>query len=92
MTNKVVKVSPLAGGRLHVVLHDDLQGEFDVTPFMNSDFFAALKSDDYFKLVGLFFDGVGWPGGQDLGPDTVAAFLRPVAGAGDYVQKEQPAR
>ena len=34
MTNKVVQVSPLADGWLHVVLHDGRQGEFDVKPFM----------------------------------------------------------
>lgn len=82
MTNKVVQVSPLANGWLHVVFHDGRQGEFDVKPFMTSDFFAVLKNDDYFKQVGLFFGGVGWPGGQDLGPDTVAAFLHATEGAG----------
>ncbi|MDZ4190361.1 MAG: DUF2442 domain-containing protein [Hydrogenophaga sp.] len=75
MTNKVVQVAPLADGRLHVTLEDGRTGEFDAKPFMQSDFFSALKSAEYFNQVGLFFSGVGWPGGQDLGPDTIEAFL-----------------
>ena len=75
MTNKVARVAPIAAGWLQVLRRDGLQGEFDVKPFITSDFFAALRNDGYFKLVGLFFGGVGWPGGQDLGPDTISAFF-----------------
>ena len=74
--NKVIQTIPLADGRLHVTLQDGRCGEFDVKPFMQSDFFVALKSTEYFCQVGLFFSGVGWPDGQDLGPDTIEAFLR----------------
>ena len=76
MPNQVVQVAPLAGGCLHVTLQGGRFGEFDVKPFMQSDFFVALKSTQYFCQVGLFFSGVGWPDGQNLGPDTIAAFLR----------------
>lgn len=74
--NKIVKAVPLPGGYLQVELHDGRCGEFDVNPYMESDFFAQLKDETYFRKVGLFFAGVGWPDGQDLGPDTVAANLR----------------
>lgn len=74
--NKIVKAVPLPGGYLQVELQDGRSGEFDVNPYMESDFFAQLKDENYFRKVGLFFAGVGWPGGQDLGPDTVAANLR----------------
>ena len=74
--NKVIKVSALPDGLLSVTLQDGRCGEFDVKPYMQSDFFGALKNDSYFKQVGLFFSGVGWPDGQDLGPDTIAAQLR----------------
>lgn len=67
LSNKVMHVAALPDGWLHVELSDGRCGEFDVKPFMTSEFFAALKNDDYFKQVGLFFGGVGWPGGQDLG-------------------------
>ena len=74
--NKVVKAAALPGGRLQVVLQDGRCGEFDVTPYMNSGFFTQLKDEAYFAKVGLFFAGVGWPDGQDLGPDTIAANLQ----------------
>lgn len=77
--NKVTKVAALPNGFLAVSLQDGRSGEFDVKPFMLSDFFCALKNESYFKQVGLFFAGVGWPDGQDLGPDTIAAHLQTTA-------------
>jgi len=74
--NKIVKAVALPGGFLQVVLQDWRCGEFDVNPYMVSDYFAQLKNEDYFKKVGLFFSGVGWPEGQDLSPDTIAANLQ----------------
>jgi hypothetical protein len=44
---------------------------------MQSPFFLQLKDDAYFSKVSLFFGGIGWPDGQDLGPDTLTAALRP---------------
>ncbi len=46
---------------------------------MDKTFFSQLKAPDYFAKVGVFFSGIGWPEGQDLGPDTIAAELRAVA-------------
>lgn len=74
--NKIIKVVPLPGGCLQVEMQDGRCGEFDVNPFMGSDFFAMLKDETYFQQVRLFFAGVGWPEGQDLGPDTIAAGLK----------------
>ena len=74
--NKIVKVVPLPSGHLQVEMQDGRCGEFDVNPFMGSDFFAALKDKNYFQKVGLFFSGVGWPDVKDLGPDTIAAGLK----------------
>ena len=74
--NKIIKVSGLADGFLEVNLQDGRCGVFDVKPFIQSVFFGALRSENYFKQVGLFFEGDGWPDGQDLGPDTIAAQLR----------------
>jgi hypothetical protein len=74
--NRVVKAIPMPDGHLQVEMQDGRCGEFDVKPYMNSEFFAPLKNDSYFQTVGLFFAGVGWPDGQDLGPDTVVANLK----------------
>lgn len=75
MMNKVLCVKPLTDGVLWVELANGERGEFDVKPYMASDFFGALKKADYFQQVQLFFAGVGWPDGQDFGPDTIAAEL-----------------
>lgn len=76
MLNKVSYVKPLADGVLWVELANGVCGEFDVKPYMNSEFFSALKNPEYFQKAQLFFAGVGWPEGQDLGPDTIAAELQ----------------
>ncbi|KAA0875733.1 DUF2442 domain-containing protein [Nitrincola tapanii] len=74
---KVTQVSPLANGKVYVVFNDGQKGEVDISPFMQSPFFLQLKDEAYFSKVSLFFGGIGWPDGQDLGPDTLAAALRP---------------
>ena len=47
-----------------------------MSPYIKSDFFMQLNDDAYFKKVGLFFGGISWENGQDLGPDTIAADLQ----------------
>lgn len=75
--NKVIQVAPLEGKKVSVVFSDGMSGTFDVAPYIRSDFFKRLKDDSYFKQVRLFFTGIGWPEGQDIGPDTIEADLRP---------------
>ena len=77
--NKIVQATPLPDGYLLVELADGRRGYFDVKPYMTSDFFLALKQEAYFRQVQPFFAGVGWPDGQDLGPDTIAAELQTLA-------------
>ena len=74
---KVISVNPLNDGRVFVKFSDGIAGEFDVKPYMKSAFFSELEDAQYFKEVRLFFSGIGWPRGQDLGPDTIAAELKP---------------
>ena len=76
---KVTSVKPLEGKKVEIVFSDGVCGIFDVTPYIRSDFFKRLEDDDYFKQVRLFFNGIGWPEGQDLGPDTIEADLQIVA-------------
>ena len=73
--NKVVTVRPLLHQHLFVEMADGQCGEFDMSPYLESQFFSALKDDSYFKQVAVFFRGIGWPDGQDIGPDTIAAGL-----------------
>jgi len=59
-TNKIVTAAALPDGFLQVEFSDGRFEEFDVKPYMTSDFFVALRNQDYFKQLGLFFSGVGW--------------------------------
>jgi len=68
----VTQVTPLENGLLHIILSDGSAGIFDVKPYCSSAFFKELQQDDYFRQVGIFFRGIGWPHGQDIGPDTIA--------------------
>ena len=74
---KVTHVSALDNCHVYVELDDGSKGEVDITPFFISPFFKALDDENYFAKVALFFTGIGWPEGQDLGPDTLAAKLKP---------------
>jgi hypothetical protein len=73
--NQVIQVSALADGWVSVEMADGRRGRFDVKPYMRGTYFRELTNEAYFRQVKLFFDGIGWPNGQDLGPDTVAAEL-----------------
>lgn len=73
--NKVVRVQAESAGRVFVEMADGRCGLFDVKPYMRGDFFRELENEDYFRQVRLFFQGIGWPNGQDLGPDTITAEL-----------------
>jgi len=73
--NKVISVKPLPDGKVFVEMADGRCGEFDVKPYMKSDFFKGLMNEAYFSQARLVFKGIGWPDGQDLGPDTIAAQL-----------------
>ena len=73
---KVISVTPLEDKRLSVAFADGVTGIFDVRPYIKTDFFKRLEDDAYFRQVRLFFTGIGWPEGQDLGPDTIAAELQ----------------
>jgi hypothetical protein len=72
---RVTSVTPADQGHVVIMLESGRSGLFDVRPYMNSTFFKALQDPAYFKHVRLVFRGIGWPEGQDLGPDTIAAEL-----------------
>ena len=77
--NKVLSVNALSAGKVHVAMSDGRQGVFDVRSYMRSDFFRQLEAESYFNQVHIVFGGIGWPNGQDLGPDTIAAELQETA-------------
>lgn len=74
---KVVAVEPLQNYRLKVTLSDGRKGVFDVTPYLNSDFFSELKNPKYFRRVHIDYGTVVWPHEQDIAPETIAYELQP---------------
>ena len=76
---RISRVEPRGELQLFVEFEDGRRGTFDVRPYVGSAFFAQLGRPDYFAQVRLFFRGVGWPDGQDFGPDTIAAELSQVS-------------
>ena len=77
--NKVIEVKPdfeAGPTSLWVRMADGREGLFNVAPYVKSDFFKELQNKAYFSQVRLFFSGIGWPNGQDLGPDTISAELQ----------------
>jgi hypothetical protein len=68
----VLKVIPLKDSLLQVTMSDGREGIFNIIPYCASDYFKEILQDDYFRQVRLFFRGIGWPHGQDIGPDTIA--------------------
>jgi hypothetical protein len=66
--NKVVNVSPLLLQHLFVEMADGQCGEFDMSPYVESDFFSRLKDDAYFKQVAVFFVELAGLMGRILGP------------------------
>lgn len=73
---KVISVTPLKDKKVQVTFSDGLSGIFDVAPYIRGEFFKRLEDETYFNQVGIFFTGIGWPDGQDLGPDTIEAELQ----------------
>jgi hypothetical protein len=41
---------------------------FDVTPYINGDWFGKLKDISYFKSVHVAGNTIQWAGGQDIAP------------------------
>ena len=76
MMKKVIRATPLEDKKIHIVFSDGQSGVFDMTPYIRSDFFKRLENEEYFKKVRIFFSGIGWPEGQDIGPDTIAEDLQ----------------
>lgn len=79
--NRVINVTPDIDGKMFIELEDGRKGLFDVRPYLSTDFYRELENPAYFKQVRLFFRGIGWPNGQDFGPDTIDADLREAAKA-----------
>ncbi|MDR1789269.1 MAG: DUF2442 domain-containing protein [Opitutaceae bacterium] len=68
-------VIPSQNHILEVVFEDGRAGRFDVTPYLNDEVFAPLKTPEHFQQIrnGGYF--VEWASGADLSADTIEAGL-----------------
>jgi hypothetical protein len=74
----IAEVVPRAGHMLLIRADDGQQGVFDVTPYLESEAFSALKDPGQFVRVhnGKYF--IEWDCGADLSADTIEARWKPV--------------
>jgi hypothetical protein len=69
----IQEVIPKEGFIIHVVAENGTSGEFDVSPYLESEAFEPLKYGEAFKKIhnGKYF--VEWECGADLSADTIEA-------------------
>ena len=68
---RIQSVVPQEGFILHVVAESGEVGDFDVSPYLDSEVFEALRKPEEFKKVynGGYF--IEWECGADLSADTI---------------------
>jgi hypothetical protein len=74
---RIKTVSPGMANILHVVAEDGTAGDFDVTPYLESEAFEPLRQPEEFKKLhnGGYF--IEWDCGADLSSDTIEAHWKP---------------
>lgn len=72
MMKSVVEVRPLSGYRLFIRFDDGVQGEVDVSSFVEFDgVFEPLRDPEKFAEAYVDFDTVCWPNDLDLAPELL---------------------
>ena len=69
----IQEVTPQEDFVLHVVEENGASGEFDVSPYLDSEAFRPLKNPEEFKKIhnGKYY--IEWECGADLSADTIEA-------------------
>jgi len=68
LSPKVIDVKPLENHKLLLLFETKEQKVFDVSPYIDGDWFGKLQSTEYFKTVHISGNTVEWQGGQDIAP------------------------
>lgn len=79
MLKDVVEVRSLGGHRLYLRFEDGIAGEIDVADLISFDgVFAPLRDERRFGEVQLDRElgTIRWPGGVDLDPDVLYAYVK----------------
>ena len=75
---KIIDVSPLAEYKVLVAFDTGERKIFDVTPYINGDWFGKLKDSEVFKTVRVASNTIKWAGGQDIAPHELYDYSVPV--------------
>ena len=65
---KIIEVKPLQNYMLHLKYDTNEEKVFDVTPYIDGEWFGKLKDEHYFKTVKVKGNTIEWQGGQDIAP------------------------
>jgi hypothetical protein len=67
---KIIDLTPTKDYKLILTFDSGDKKIFDVTPYINGDWYNELLSIDYFLSVRIICNGIGieWPNGQDISP------------------------
>lgn len=70
----IVSVQPLDDHRIHLTFEDGVEGEIDVSRFVDfTGVFEPLNEEVYFRQVTVNHDigTICWPNGADIDPDVL---------------------
>lgn len=67
---KLLKVEPTNDHKLILLYETGEKKIFDVTPYINGDWYNELLNINYFNSIKIISGGSGieWPNGQDISP------------------------
>ncbi|MBI5527484.1 MAG: DUF2442 domain-containing protein [Deltaproteobacteria bacterium] len=74
----VKEVQPLSGYKLLLTFENGERRSFDVTPYLETGVFSALKDETIFSSVRVAFDTVERPNGADLCAEVLYGESEPV--------------
>ena len=67
---KIIGLAPLADYKLQLCYETGEEKIFDVSPYIQGDWYGRLRDIEYFKTVRILPEGTGieWADGQDIAP------------------------
>ena len=74
---KVIMVRPLSDYRVFLIFSTGEKKVFDVTPYINGEWFGKLKDIDFFNTVHVAGKTIEWAGGQDIAPHELYDYSEP---------------
>ena len=75
---KVLDVTPLADYKVIVAFDTGERKIFDVTPYINGDWFGKLKNVEVFNTVRVAGNTIEWAEGQDIAPHELYDYSVPI--------------